>query len=194
VLEGLPVGALWLPRGGLADAAFAELREAARRRGVAVLERGLGDAPAEFGDLRVTPLWPPPGAGGSRNDRSLVLRVEAGARRLLLPGDVGAAAEAALVASGADLRADVLKLPHHGSRSSSSRALLGAVDASLAVASAPCEGRFGMPHAEVRARARAAGLALWWTGRDGAVRVGLGPALHALGTGAPRRCGIPWGG
>jgi len=189
VLAALPVGAVWLPRGARSDPGFAELLESARARGVPVRERGAGDAPSRLGDLRVTVLGP--GRGGpraSRNDRSLVLRVEVGGVRVLLPGDLEAAAERTLLAGGAELRAEVLKLAHHGSRSSSTPAWLAAVDPELVVASAPCDGRFGMPHAEVRARVRRARAALWWTGRDGAVLVGLARPLAAWGWGPRRRC------
>ena len=57
-----------------------------------------------------------------------------------------------------------------------------AVGASVAIASAPCQGRFGMPHPGVLARAREAGLPVWWTGRDGAVLVSLGtrPAVGSV--------------
>ncbi len=118
---------------------------------------------------------------GSSNDGSLVVRVDVRGRRILLPGDIEAAAESALLAGGAELRADLLKLPHHGSRSSSTARFLEAVGATLAVASAPWQGRFGMPHAEVLDRAQGAHVTVWWTGRDGAVMVGLGEALVAWG-------------
>jgi competence protein ComEC len=75
----------------------------------------------------------------------------------------------------------VLVLPHHGSRSSSSAEFLDAVKATVAIASAPCDGRFGMPHREVIDRAKAADLSVWWTGRDGAVLVGLRDRLTAWG-------------
>jgi competence protein ComEC len=185
VLAGLPVDALWLPRGGRADPAFAALCAAARARGVRVEERGAGDPTLHLGDLEVSALWPPArGGGASRNDRSLVLRVGVAGRRLLLPGDLEAAGEAALLASGADLRADVLWLPHHGSRTSSTPGFLAAVRPALAIASAPEHGRFGMPAPEVRARVAAAGAGLWWTGRDGALLVGLVPGLRLRGFGA----------
>jgi competence protein ComEC len=174
VLAALPVGALWLPAGSGADAGFAELRAAAAAAQVPVREAGSGTAPFAKGDLRVEPLWPPPRARGTPNERSLALRVEVGARRLLLLGDLGAN-ERALLADRASLRADVLVLPHHGSARSSSSALLGAVDASVLVVSAPCGGRH--PHPDALRRARSAGGALWWTGRDGAVQVGLGERL-----------------
>jgi competence protein ComEC len=188
VVSALPVGRIWLPRGASADPAFAELRARAAAAGVPVEEHGSGDAVQSFGDLRIAALWPPEsrssgssGAAASRNSRSLVLRVETSHAQVLLPGDLDAAAEQALVASGAALASEVLLTPHHGSRTSSSARFLAAVDADLAIVSAPCAGRFDLPHGEVRARLRAAGLALWWTGRDGAVLVELGATPWARG-------------
>jgi competence protein ComEC len=112
-----------------------------------------------------------------------VVRIEVNGRSVLLPGDLEAAAELDLVASGADLRADVLALAHHGSRTSSTEIFLDAVGAAVAIASAPCRSRFEMPHADVLARAEEAGLPVWWTGRDGAVLVGLGEQITAWGYG-----------
>jgi competence protein ComEC len=175
VLAAIPVAELWLPHAALGDAALAELLAQARARGVRVRERGAGDAQLRAGALRVTSLWPPRAPRGlSDNDRSLVLRVEAAGLRALLLGDLEAAGEAALLASGADLRADVVKLAHHGSRSSSSGALLDALRPQLAIASAPAQGRFRWPHAEVQRRLAERRVALAWTGRDGALAVGFG--------------------
>ena len=191
VLEALPVGAVWLPLGGGRDPGFAALRASAMRRRVPVYERGLGDAAETWGDVHVAPLWPRKGGGGSRNDRSLVVRVELAGTRILFPGDLEAPGEAALVGTGADLASDLLKLPHHGSRSSSTEPWLAAVAPRAAVVSAPCGGRFDWPHAEVVARLRRRGVALAWTGRDGAVWADLAAPLALVGTGAPRRCGEP---
>ncbi len=182
VLRSVPVDRLWLPYGGTGDPAFAELVAAARAADVRVEEQGAGGAPLQAGNLQVTPLWPPserPRTSG--NDASLLLRVGVAGRTILLPGDLEAGAEAELLAAGARLRADVLKLAHHGSRTSSSAAWLAAVDGAVAIASAPRFGRFGMPHAEVVERVQAAGYTLWWTGRDGAVLIGLEPVLHVRG-------------
>lgn len=189
VLDALPVGEVWLPRGALRDPAFDLLRAAARRRGVAVRARARGDPPVRVGDLEVAALGPVEvslGAAQSRNRGSLVLRVAVAGRVLILAGDAEAAAEADLLAEPGPLRADVLKLGHHGSRTSSTPAFLDAVSPALAVASAPCHGRFGMPHAEVVTRVRERGAALWWTGRDGAVLVALGSRLWVRGWGPPR--------
>lgn len=155
-------------------------------------ERGAGDPDETLGDVRVAFLWPPREARLAGNDGSLVLRVEAAGTRVLLPGDIERAAEQQLLFHSGALRADLLKLAHHGSATSSSDAWLRASAPSLAIASAPCRGRFGMPHAEVRARLAEAAVDLAWTGRDGALIVGLGPRprLRAWGT-ARRRCAQP---
>lgn len=189
VLRALPVAAVWTPFGASRDPDWSALRASARERGVPVAERGAGSPALRLGDLRLVPLWPPRRGGPpDRNDRSLVLRVELPGVRALLPADLEAEGERALGASGADLRADLLLLPHHGRRSSSTAAFLRAVDPALAVASAPCGGPHPVPHPEVEARVRARGAPLWWTGRDGAVLVSLAPPLAVAGHADPRRC------
>ena len=187
----MPVDALWLPLGAAADPGFASLRAVAARRGVRVSEQAAGDAALELGALRVTPLWPAPEFDGSRNDRSLVVRVEVDGVRLLFAGDLEAPGEMALLASGAELDSQVLKLPHHGSRTSSLPAFLAAVSPDLAVAMAPCRSRFGMPHAEVITRVALRGASFWWTGRDGAVWVQLARPIASWGTGRAAVCPRP---
>ena len=107
---------------------------------------------------------------------------------MLLPGDLDATAEAQLVALQSDAHADVLLLPHHGSRGSSSPVFLDAVAPRLAIASAPCRSRFGMPHPDVRARLAERAVPLAWTGRDGALLLALRGPPTPHGTGAPARC------
>ena len=183
VLRAIPTERLWLPFGALREPALVALVLEARARGVRVEERGAGSPREAIGDLLVAALWPPRAESASRsqNDRSLTLRIELAGRSLLLAGDLETPAEEALVASGAPLRADLLKLSHHGSRTSSSPVFLDAVGGTVAVASAPRWSRFGMPHPEVAQRVHDAGYALWWTGRDGAVLIGLEPRLWVRG-------------
>ena len=189
ILERVPVGAVWLPRGGATDPGFAALREAAARVGVPVLERGAGDPGEPIGDLAVEFLWPASDAPmASRNDGSLVLRIEGpGGGAVLLAGDVGVAAEREILARATPLASDLLLLPHHGSRTSSSPGFLAAVSPRLALVSAPCRGRFPMPHDEVRGRLAALAVPLHWTGREGALIVGLAPRAPLRAWGEPRR-------
>ncbi|HET6337067.1 MAG TPA: DNA internalization-related competence protein ComEC/Rec2, partial [Polyangiales bacterium] len=76
-------------------------------------------------------------------------------------------AESGLVKSGLALRANVLKVPHHGSATSSSADFVGAVAPELAVISAGAVNRFGHPNAEVIARLRAMGASVIELGRVG---------------------------
>jgi competence protein ComEC len=129
----------------------------------------------EWDGVQFEVLHPAPGgAARRRNDDSCVLRVTAGGATMLLTGDIERGAEAELLGAGV-LRADVLLVPHHGSRTSSTEAFLAAVRPSLAVAATGYRSRFGHPHEEVLARYAAAGIGFLRTDRDGAVTVWLAP-------------------
>ncbi len=113
-----------------------------------------------------------PGSGAcDDNDRSIVLRVGFAGQSILLPGDIERAAEQALVGGDRDLRAQILKSPHHGSATSSTAGFLDAVAPSLAVVSAGRANRYGFPAEAVVARLAARGVAMLRTDLDGAIRV-----------------------
>lgn len=109
-------------------------------------------------------------AAASRpNAVSCVLAVGNGRARVLLAGDIERPQEALLVARAAHhLRADLLLVPHHGSRTSSSDAFLAAVAPAAALVQAGYRNRFGHPAAEVVARYRARGVALFASPQCGA--------------------------
>ncbi|OGA67315.1 MAG: DNA internalization-related competence protein ComEC/Rec2 [Betaproteobacteria bacterium RIFCSPLOWO2_12_FULL_68_20] len=133
----------------------------------------------EWDGVRFEFLHPAQEAGASkrRNDLSCVLRVAAPGGSMLLAGDIERAAEAALLErGGASLKANVVLVPHHGSRSSSSPEFVAAVTARWAVVSAGYRNRFGHPRPEVLERYRLAGTAILRTDLDGAVTVRLAPS------------------
>ena len=113
--------------------------------------------------------------GIKTNDRSCVLRIEAGGRVALLTGDIEARSEALLLRAGAALHADVLIVPHHGSRTSSTAAFIAAVDPAVAIVTAGYRNRFNHPRADVVERYTRRGVEVPRTDRDGAVSVDLGP-------------------
>ncbi len=119
--------------------------------------------------VRFRVLGPP--RGDTRlveNDASLVLHVTYGDTSFLLPGDVEAAGESALLAFGAP-RADVVKAPHHGSRTSSGRGLVAASSPRWVVFPVGAGNRYGFPHAETVDRWRESGAVLLRTD-EGPVR------------------------
>jgi competence protein ComEC len=128
---------------------------------------GAADAgPLALGGAVITPLAT---GGDGRNDAARVLRVDFGLVSVLLASDVEAAGERALVASGAPLGATVLKVPHHGSRTSSGAALLAAVHPSVAVVSVGGRNPYGHPDPGVLARLASTGADVYRTDLDGAI-------------------------
>jgi competence protein ComEC len=94
---------------------------------------------------------------------------------MLLTGDIERASEALLVSRGAqDLRSDVLLVPHHGSRTSSSDEFVAAVAPAIAVIPTGYRNRFGHPNTEVLERYAALRVNVLRTDRDGAVTVRIG--------------------
>ena len=115
------------------------------------------------------------------NQASCVLHVEANGERLWLTGDIDSQAEQALLGSGLPMPAQWLLAPHHGSRSSSSAALLAQVRPAAALISRGAHNAFGHPHPEVLARYRALDVRLYDTAEQGAVRIRLGAFEPAQG-------------
>lgn len=123
------------------------------------------------------------------NALSCVLRVRAGGEALLLTGDIEAAQEEALARrEPAGLAARWLLVPHHGSKSSTSAALLAATGAEAALISVGYRSRFRHPHPATLERLETAGVDVWRTDRDGALLLQLGaaPAIRAWRREAPR--------
>ncbi len=119
-------------------------------------------------------LNPPAGASGSRNDQSCVLHVRAANGSLLLPADIETKAERRLVAAqGEQLRANVLVAPHHGSKTSSTEAFIGAVRPDVVLFPVGYRNRFRHPHPAVVARYDAAGARRLDSASAGAIELRL---------------------
>ena len=118
-------------------------------------------------------LWQWPSASDS-NQKSCVLQIEANGERLLLTGDIDSAAERALLDGPLAVPTDWLQAPHHGSRSSSSMALLAALQPNAVLISRGNGNSFGHPHPTVMARYMKRGMAIHDSAEQGAIRLHLG--------------------
>ncbi len=108
----------------------------------------------------------------SANDSSVLIRITFGNRTFLLTGDIERDTENELLADpSCDLRADVIKVPHHGSRTSSTYGFVNRVQANTAVISVGRRSRFGHPHPEIVARWRESGASVLTTGEKGTVTI-----------------------
>ena len=105
------------------------------------------------------------------NDSSVVNVFNYGNFRLLLTGDISTAVENDLIARGLLSDVDVLKVAHHGSRTSTSQNFLRAVTPAVGVISAGHDNKFGHPHAETLERLQQAGVQVYRTDENGTVEV-----------------------
>lgn len=185
LLAEIPVRELWVGSFPPDAAAGGALVTAAGQVPILSLAGGHGrpQGPCRWKVLHPAGSWLRPGGMPISNDASLVLGLRCTEASVLLTGDVEADAEAdwtkAQAATG--FRGAVLKVPHHGSSTSSSVTLLTRMAPRRAVISVGWHNRFGLPKAEVLARYRQRGIALYRTDRDGAVTVTMGQRIRVRG-------------
>jgi competence protein ComEC len=151
----------------------------ARKRGSDTLRCAAGQHWTWDGvDFRI--LWPDAGPlTGKPNHQACVLKVtNAAGRSALLTADIEADVERTLIARDRSaLRADVLIVPHHGSRTSSTEPFLDSVEPLAAVFQVGYRNRFHHPNPTVYARYRMRGIALSRSDEDGAARIDAGPDI-----------------
>jgi competence protein ComEC len=140
-----------------------------------------------FGGATVEVLAPCPGPDAleDTNDNSFVLRLTMGERSMLLTGDIEERTEARLVASGADLHADVLKVAHHGSRTSTTEEFLRAVSPSIALVSAGHPSPFHHPHPSTTERLRTYNVRTLTTGECGSTELSTTGSTWSVDTFVP---------
>jgi competence protein ComEC len=145
--------------------------------GIPVTVAAVGERRA-YGSVRWTVLWPRRiiREDSVPNNASVVLRIETQGIVLLATGDIEPPAQAALLSDPGLLRADVLKVPHHGSRHQDP-AFIGAVGARFAMISVGLGNDYGHPAESTIAMLQADGVDVRRTDLDGAIAV-VGPAGH----------------
>jgi competence protein ComEC len=169
VIANFKVGELWIGRSEETPAFLVLLAEA-RARGVQVVQEIQGRT-FDWDGVRGNVLWPADVSEVDKaaNDNSLVMRIQDAEESFLLPGDIEKKVENELVDEHAPLAANFLKVPHHGSKTSSTDAFVGAVRPSVAVVSVGEGNQFGHPVDSVVERYAHAGVRFLRTDRDGAV-------------------------
>ncbi|MBK8259450.1 MAG: DNA internalization-related competence protein ComEC/Rec2 [Polyangiaceae bacterium] len=175
VAERAKVGEFWETGQGEAHGArgaYAELLRALRGQGAVIRRpKELCKGVHMFGEATVKVLRPCPDVhmDTPANDASLVLHIRYGRRSVLLVGDSEVDAEKELIAEGVRLRADVLKVGHHGSRTSSSEGMLRAVRPRFSFISCGVRNTFGHPHRAAMERLEQAGTEIFRTDRGGEI-------------------------
>ena len=175
ILENFRVGRLWIGR-EVSSPALGKIEQMAKDREIPIEHETRAKSFA-WDQVEGKFFWPEASTAGpspaAKNDDSLVLRLRYEDHAILLPGDAEKDAEGAMLsANGRDeLRADVLKIGHHGSRNSTSPEFLAAVKPRIAIISVGEDNPYGHPNAELLERLASAGVRVLRTDRDGAVQV-----------------------
>ncbi len=173
VAKNFSIGSAVFGRMPMNDPDFAQLAEVLQRRQIPMETVIRGDR-FDLGDVKVEVLYPTPTDDPnavSDNDHSVVLRIIYGSRVFLLTGDIEQQAESALINNGGTLLADLIKVAHHGSRTSSTQNFIDAVGAKYAVISVGRSSPFGHPHSEVVERWKGSGANVMTTGERGTISV-----------------------
>jgi competence protein ComEC len=175
ILENFHVGKLWIGR-EVHSASLTKLETLAKQKNIAI-EHELRGQTFSWDGVQGVVLWPeiPPEeiASEAKNNDSLVLRLRFGDRNLLLPGDAEKQTERQILSEnpGEAMRADVLKVGHHGSKNSTTPEFLAQVHPQIAVISAGQDNPYGHPSPELLQRLENAGVRILRTDRYGAVHI-----------------------
>jgi competence protein ComEC len=173
VARNFDIGSILVGTIADADPEFADLMKAADSRKIPVATVRSGDE-LEIGGAKIRILHPADNFAEPKfaNNSSVVMKISFGSRNFLMTGDIEKEAETKLLSAGTfDLKADVIKVAHHGSRTSSTENFVNRVGAEIAVISVGRKSRFGHPHAEVVERWKNSGAIVLKTGDNGTVTV-----------------------
>jgi competence protein ComEC len=175
ILENFRVGQLWIGR-EVRSQALADVEKLAKDRKIPIEHETRANAFA-WDDVQGKFLWPEPSSAtpseAARNDDSLVLKLRYADRAMMLPGDAEKEAEREMLSeiSEDELRAEVLKIGHHGSKNSTTAEFLAAVKPRVAIISVGEDNPYGHPNAELLERLANAGVRVLRTDRNGAVHI-----------------------
>ncbi len=179
IADNFEVGEVWSNGCESKNESFRRLNEIIRKKPIhhRIMDK---DTPEQtIGDASIRILNPAKSASGKGlhfpnfdyNNNGIVMKITFGNKSMLLPADISKSVEAELVASGTDLRADILMAPHHGADTSSTAAFLKAVRPGIAVISCGPDNVFGFPHPDVLDRYAKAGIKILRIDKCGAVTI-----------------------
>ncbi len=175
VLSRYRIGLLVLPPLTDQSGLLSSLLDTAKTRNTGLKTVVAGETMMIESGATLSVLWPPKtlpkGFSSAGNNQSLALRLVARGKSILLTSDIEEPVEKTLVAARANLRSDILKIGHHGSRTSSGTGFLLAVHPSLAIISVGKDNPFGHPRPETLKRLKDLNIPMRRTDQEGTIDV-----------------------
>ena len=173
VAKNFKVRAAFFGRMPFEDKDFAELYEVLQKKKIEIVEVSRGDE-FQISDVKMQILYPEKDLSAtavSDNNHSVVLRIIYGTKKFLFTGDIEKETEAKLLRQSAFLKADVVKVAHHGSRTSSISDFIYATKTEYAIIPVGRKSIFGHPHREVVERWLGSGAKIKTTGERGIISI-----------------------
>lgn len=173
VAKNFKVRAAFFGRTPFEDKDFAELYEVLQKKKIETITISQGDE-LQIGDVKIQVLFPEKDESEraiSDNNHSVVLRIVFGAKKFLLTGDIEKETETKLLQNPSFLKSDVVKVAHHGSKTSSILEFINATNAEYAIIPVGKKSIFGHPHKEVVERWLNSNVKIKTTGERGTISV-----------------------
>lgn len=180
IMKSVPVGRIVTNGQEHTTTSYEKLLDAIINAKAEYLEVKKGDS-ISLGDVNLQILNPSAQLVQDMNENSIVLRLEYGKISFLFMGDAEKGAESRLLSGGLALKTDILKVGHHGSRSSSTSSFLEAVKPAVAVYSAKTGNKYGHPHLETMQAFASIGSAVYGTDINGSVVVTTNGETYNVG-------------
>ena len=174
VLEAIPVESLYMPevKESLTPTTrcYEQMLAAAEAQQVQAVKGQSGVTVYEEDGVKLELVGPEPQKEyDDLNEYSLVAKLTVGGKSFLFTGDSSEQAEADMIEAGEDLKADVLKIGHHGSSTATTKAFLQAVNPQVAVISCGKDNSYGHPHEETMQRLQEKAMTIYRTDEDGTI-------------------------
>lgn len=168
VIDTFDVSKIYMPKASTTTKTFEDVLLAIQRKGLKVTTPTAGSS-FDLGSANCTILAPNSDTYDDLNDYSIVLKMEYGQTSFLFTGDAETASEQEMLQKKYDLKADVLKVGHHGSSSSTSPAFLKAVSPKHAVISVGKNNQYGHPDSVILNRLSVYGAEIYRTDESGTI-------------------------
>ncbi len=180
VIASIPPEAVYMPRRTADTETYEDVLNAVDAAGLTVTMPKPGDS-IKFGEADITFLWPPAKyKSDNDNNHSIVMMVSAGGYRVLLCGDMEKTVEKELLDQGLDLDCDVLKVAHHGSDTSSTKAFLKAATPQIALISVGQGNSYKHPDKDILKRLESFGAKIHRTDKEGTVTVTISGGVMSV--------------
>ncbi|MDK0720811.1 ComEC/Rec2 family competence protein [Clostridium perfringens] len=171
VLENFDVKSFYAPKVAHTTKTYENMLKAVKNEGLKIQQIKEGTKIDLGKDTEVQVYSPVKSQYEELNNYSPVMKISYGQNSFMFTGDAESLVEKEILNENKDLKADVLKLGHHGSHSSTSEEFLKAVNPSIAIVSCAKDNKYGHPHKETMSNLKKAGITVYETFRDGDITI-----------------------